>query len=556
MAEQPAARGILAAGIDYFGSKWLELPPEKCSYSSLPVQIPMKDGVELAADLYSPELPEGEAPAGLIMVQCCYGRDAGMSFLNARIFAARCFRALLVSTRGTYGSGGTFLPGRSEQSDSQDVVVWMRRQPWYPGTFATAGPSYLGYSQWAFLRDPPADCVAAAILVGPHDHALHAWGTGSFRLDRISWSDMMSRRDEKSTVLNSVSRIPGFKFLRPSLDETIAGLPLDASLEKHFEGKEKAPWIFDYLDHSNIEDEYWNAVRHHDAIERVNIPVLLVSGWYDTFTTQTLAQYRRLHERGIDVKLVVGPWTHVHASGLHSMPEVLDFFAQHLSKTGKYKKDPAHIYVTGAEEWHSLPVWPPATSPKTLYLQTNETISSEQPSQDARPLSFVFDPLSPTPALGGTQMADGGRVDDSAYAARSDVLTFTSEPLTEHVEIHGIPTVELKHFSDPPYADLFVRLSEVDTAGVSHNITQVYKALDPSRDASQTVRLALQDCAHQFRVGTRIRLIVAGGAFPMYARSLGTAEDRVRSAKVVSQKHTITVAAGLSQLALPVKTEA
>ncbi|KAJ5226080.1 hypothetical protein N7468_007305 [Penicillium chermesinum] len=119
-----------------------------------------------------------------------------------------------------------------------------------------------------------------------------------------------------------------------------------------------------------------------------------------------------------------------------------------------------------------------------------------------------------------------------------------------------MPRIQFTHSSDPPYADLFVRLSEVDTNGVSHNITQVYKALDPLRDQSQPISLELHDCAHTFRAGTRIRLIVAGGAFPMYARCLGTSEDRVRSDKVVPQKHTITVAGGLSELVLPVQVDA
>ncbi|KAJ5226081.1 hypothetical protein N7468_007306 [Penicillium chermesinum] len=380
MAEEPTPRGFLSAGLDYLGSRFLNLPPEKCGYTTQAVRVPMRDGVELAADLYLPQLPEGQDAAGLIMVQCCYGRDAGIAFVNARVFAARGFKVLFVSTRGTYGSGGEFWPGRAEQSDSQDIVVWMRQQPWYPGTFATAGASYLGYSQWAFLRDPPEDCVAAAIMVAPHDQA----------------------RDEKKSILSNASHIPGLRFLggRSPLTETIASLPLYSSLEKYF-SERKAPWLFDYLDHPNLDDEYWTAVRHHDSLERVNIPILLISGWYDPFFTQSMAQYKRLHERGVDVKLIVGPWTHTQASGLYSMRELLEFFSEHLAKSGKYSTAPAHIYVTGAEEWTPMPSWPPATTPQTFYLQPNGTLGPDQPAEDARSLSFVFDPLSPTPALGG-----------------------------------------------------------------------------------------------------------------------------------------------------------
>jgi predicted acyl esterase len=153
-------------------------------------------------------------------------------------------------------------------------------------------------------------------------------------------------------------------------------------------------------------------------------------------------------------------------------------------------------------------------------------------------------------------MSSGGRVDDSAYANRPDVLVFTSETLSEEIEILGIPCVHLIHASDPPFADLFLRISEVDTNGVSRNITELYQALDPSRDTTQPLVLDLQDCAHRFRAGTRVRLIVAGGSFPMYARSLGTAEDRVRSDKALPQRHTVTISGGVSQLILPVNLPA
>ncbi|OQD78573.1 hypothetical protein PENDEC_c001G04689 [Penicillium decumbens] len=552
MTGQPVSRSYAGATLDYLGARYVGVGREACSYTTQAIQIPMRDGVKLAADFYAPELPDNQVPAGLIMIQCCYGRSAGISFINARIFAARGFQALFVSTRGTYGSGGTFDPGRNEQSDSQDIVVWMRQQPWYHGSFATLGASYLGYSQWALLHDPPADCVAAVIAVGPHDHAWHAWGTGSFRLDRAFWSDMMSRRgDERGSFLSRLANIPGLSFLRSSeLEDAVAGLPLEAGLGKYF--GDKAPWLFEYLKHPNVEDVYWTSRRHHDALERVKIPILLVSGWYDTFTTQTMHQFRYLHDRGMNVSLVVGPWTHVQASGLYSMPEIMDFFTEHLAKIGKYPHSPARIFITGSEDWRSMPTWPPPTQPTVLYLQGKNGIGSEQPVQDASPASFIFDPLNPTPSIGGNQMSSGGRVDDSAYADRSDVLTFTSEPLSQDLEVLGIPSIHLMHASSPPFADLFVRLSEVDAQGVSHNISDVYRALDPSRDTSQPLRLDLQDCAHRFRVGTRVRLIVAGGSFPMYARSLGTAENRVRSDKTAPQTHTITIAGGVSQLILPV----
>lgn len=83
------------------------------------------------------------------------------------------------------------IPLRTETTDGHDVVAWLREQPWYPGTFATFGHSYLGYTQWAILADPPEDLVASVVMEGPHDFSRHAWGTGSFHYDIFGWAEMV-----------------------------------------------------------------------------------------------------------------------------------------------------------------------------------------------------------------------------------------------------------------------------------------------------------------------------------------------------------------------------
>ena len=561
MTAPPAERSHAIAAVDYVGWPMLGLGPEDNSYTIQEVKIPMRDGIKLIADLYEPILPEGQKPVGTILIQCCYGRGMKITFFNARAFAARGYQALFVSTRGTAGSEGTFEPHMVEENDSQDMVKWMRRQSWYQGKFATMGGSYLGYSQYALFRNPPEDCVAAVIPVAPHDQSLHAWGTGSLRLDRISWSETMSPRKKGPPSLLSRLSYPltyTMSFFRspgPSeLDAVAKTLPLESKLKEHFQGR--APWLFDYLVNQNTDAPYWDLKKQYVALDRVNFPIMLVSGWYDTFTYQTLYQYEHLHKRGIDVKLIIGPWTHYEGGGRFVMPEVMDFMGEHLAQRGEYGRSRVRVLITGSEEWRELPTWPPVTTSKTLYLQKKTGLGTERPEQDANPASFVFDPLNPTPSMGGNQMAGGGRVDDSAYEHRSDVLTFTSKPLSQDLEIIGVPSVVLSHSSDPKFADLFLRLSEVNPQGISHNICEMYQALDPARDSSKPLELKLGACGHRFKAGMRVRFIIAGGAFPMFARNLGTEENRIRSDDTVPQKHVLQIADGVSQLILPVSSDA
>ena len=70
---------------------------------------------------------------------------------------------LIQSCRGTFGSGGTLDPfGPDEHDDGLATVAWLREQPWYPGAFGTAGPSYLGMVQWAIAAD--AGLTTAGLL--------------------------------------------------------------------------------------------------------------------------------------------------------------------------------------------------------------------------------------------------------------------------------------------------------------------------------------------------------------------------------------------------------
>ena len=143
----------------------LRLPASTHSYRVSSVNIPMRDGVELVADHYE---PAGDA-VGTLLVRGPYGRAFPFSLIFAYLHAARGYRVILQSVRGTFGSGGDFEPMVHEVADGADTVAWLRRQPWFTGRFATIGISYLGFTQWAMLADPPPELAAAVITAGPHD---------------------------------------------------------------------------------------------------------------------------------------------------------------------------------------------------------------------------------------------------------------------------------------------------------------------------------------------------------------------------------------------------
>ena len=545
MATPPQERSFWAATLDRLAGWYFGLSAERCSYTRQPVRIPMTDNVELAADFYQPVLTGTSRLSGLLLVQTCYGRHDGMAIFNARIYAARGYQVLLVSSRGTFGSGGQFDPGRNEQSDSQDIVRWMRAQQWYPGNFATCGASYLGYSQWALLHDPPEDCVAAVIPAGMHDLGLQYWGSGSLLLQRVQWSDMIAHQEDPAIGLFAMVRALANVMPSSALRPVLEGLPLLDSVKDHFAGR--APWIEDVMTRDDLNDSYWKPTQHEAALERVKVPILLVNGWHDLFSrqAQTFDAYRRLKERDCPVALTVGPWSHVEASGLKTIPYIMGFLDSHVARNKAEEPFNARIFVTGAQDWREMDSWPPASVPFTTYLHGDGSLDRTGLPADGSSSSFTYDPADPTPTV------EPGKDDIAVLGGRTDVLVYTSNPLDSDKEVMGQPVIQLAHSSDIPYVDLLVRLSELDpVTGVARSIAERFQALDPSRDSSP-IQVPLSDCAHRFKRGNCIRLTVAGGSFPMYARNLGIEGNRTMGSTMRPACHTVSYSAGLSFLTLP-----
>lgn len=147
-------------------------------------------------------------------------------------------------------------------------------------------------------------------------------------------------------------------------------------------------------------------------------------------------------------------------------------------------------------------------------------LSTQQHAGD--PAGFRYDPADPTPSIGGPVMLrGGGSRDNRKLEAREDVLVFTSEPLTQAVEI-GDLTAEIAVQRDNPHADLFVRLCDVDPCGRSSNIRDAITRLTADDPLDTVATLDLLGVAHCFRPGHRIRLQVSGGAYPRFARNPGT----------------------------------
>jgi putative CocE/NonD family hydrolase len=521
----------------------LRLPRATTGYSINRVRVPMRDGVQLLADHYAPVTAD---PAGTLLVRGPYGRAFPFSLVFARLYAARGYHVVLQSVRGTFGSGGVLEPMVNEAADAADTVAWLREQPWFTGQFATIGLSYLGFTQWAMLQDPPPELAAAVIAVGPHDFHAAVWDTGSFTTDFLGWSDMVSHQEDPVRVRAGIRQL-----LAPrKVAQAAAGVPFGESARALL--GTGAPWFESWVEHPDQDAAFWEPMRCGAALDRVQVPVLLMGGWQDIFLHQTLQQYAHLRRRGVDVALTVGPWTHTQmlSKGLATNArETLDWLGTHLRGADLQRPSRVRVCVTG-QGWRNLPDWPPVTSQRALYLRPGRYLDDTSPKDLAGlpPATFRYDPADPTPTTGGPLLSPtGGYRDDSRLALRDDVLTFNSATLLHDLCVYGNPVVELAHSSDNPHVDLFVRVSEVDAKGRSRNVSDGYRRLVAP---AKTVSIELDATAHRFRAGSRIRLLITGSWFPRYARNLGTDEPTLTARQ--SKPATHAIGYGRSRLLLPV----
>ena len=541
---QPKPRTLRQVGGNALG-RLLGLPAATTDYTVNRIQVPMRDGVQLVADHYAPATA---SPVGTLLVRGPYGRALPFSLVFAGLYAARGYHVVLQSVRGTFGSGGVFEPMVNEAVDGADTVVWLRQQPWFTGRFATVGLSYLGFTQWAVLQDPPPELAAAVITVGPHDFRASVWGTGSFAInDFLGWCDLVSHQEDPVPIRTGIRQL----LARRKVAQAAGGVPMGAAARMLL--GTGAPWFESWVEHSDGDDPFWNSMRCSEALDRVQVPVLLLGGWQDIFVRQTLQQYAHLRGRNVNVALTIGPWTHtqVLSKGLAtSARESLDWLGTHLGGAPALRRPSrVRVYITG-QGWRNLPDWPPATVERALYLRPGGYLGETAPTDltGLVPAAFRYDPADPTPTIGGPLLSPiGGYRDDSRLALRDDVLAFTSATLTHDLYVYGNPLVELTHTSDNPHADLFVRVSEVDAKGRSQNVSDGYRRLGA---ATETVSIELDGIAHRFGAGSRIRVLIAGSWFPRYARNLGTEEPLLTGRQ--SKPATHTVHYGRSRLLLPV----
>ncbi|HEX3783546.1 MAG TPA: CocE/NonD family hydrolase [Pseudonocardiaceae bacterium] len=522
------------------------------------LRIPLQDGVTTLADWYRPG-HSGTTPLPVVLVRTPYGHRTLLGRALGSVLARRGLQVVVQSVRGTFGSGGEFWPMHQEREDGLATAAWLREQPWCDGRLATAGPSYLGYTQWALgpYLDQPLEAMCLSVTTSDFPRTFYPDGSLSL-YSLLSWSAQIGTQE--NPVL---SRLRNRRQQEARTERAMATLPLrgadSAAIDK--------PVRFwqEVTEHAEPGDDFWKPIDHRPLVPELTTPTSMVTGWYDLFLPAQLDDFATLRTAGRTTRITIGPWAHADPANLKLMfTDSASWLTAHLGgNTSELNRSPVRLYLQQADRWLDFASWPPAEATRTrIHLHGGRRLDWTQPAGQAsagQSDGFDYDPADPTPSIGGPLLSGKTKQHDNrAIEARSDVLIFTSGLLESDLDLVGELEATVYLRTELGHGDLFVRLCDVDRRGVSRNVCDGLVRmragdLEPAEDSSVAARIRMYPTGYRFRRGHRLRVQVAGGAFPRFARNHGTEEPIADAVTTVRNHYEILHDADHpSHLVLPV----
>jgi hypothetical protein len=412
--------------------------------------VAMRDGIELATDVY---LPGTQSPFPVVVIRTPYNKVGGQGVGDGLRDAG--IATVVQDSRGRFASQGVDCVFRCDGEDGFDTLAWVAQQTWCNGRVVTWGGSALGIAQYmAAVHAPPV-------------------------LDAM-WADVATPTVYQHAFFQNGA------FLQSLMETWLAGQGSEFFLQT-------------FAEHP-LDDGTWDTVETADRFGKVVVPAVHYGGWYDIFIQGTIDAFVGYQHAGGPgakgkQKLVMGPWTHgvnttqagelTYPSNALGVPggtdEMLVKWLLHYLGIQPNSADvdaiPAvQYYVMGdvtdpsapGNVWRTADDWPIPAAPIRMHLQPGGVLGESCPPPSGGRTSYVYDPASPSPTKGGANLSiPAGSFDQSEIEARSDVITFTSPTLTAPMEITGRVRARLWVETDAVDTDVNVRMTDVYPDGRS-----------------------------------------------------------------------------------------
>jgi uncharacterized protein len=215
------------------------------------VRMPMRDGVQLAANIFR---PTGEGRFPVILMRTPYGKPDEKSS-DAKRYTAAGYALVVQDCRGRGKSEGVWDPFRYDAGDGFDTQEWVGKQPWCNGEIGTAGGSYVGWTQWASAPEG-SRYLKAMVPTVPFGNAYDlAYAGGAFQL---------------ALLMGWGSGVGGVSLAPDRMQEAFRHLPL-RTFGDQFE--KKVPYLNQWVEHHTYDD-YWKQRGMDYRYAEVTVPTL------------------------------------------------------------------------------------------------------------------------------------------------------------------------------------------------------------------------------------------------------------------------------------------
>jgi putative CocE/NonD family hydrolase len=494
--------------------------------------IPVRDGTSIGVAVYAPEGP-GRFPALLAPSPYRFDNNAlpaGPQFLwretgPIELYVKNGYAYVHMDVRGCGKSGGEFeLLGPNEQRDLYDVIEWIARQPWSNGKVGGLGQSYFCMSQWwmGIMAPPALACLGAYDgLNDPYRAACYTGGIPGQFFPGYWWN--------QNRIIN---RFPA-NGAAPREQKT----DLDLLLAAH-----------------PTYDDFWRERSAWERLPEIKVPLYSIGIWgkIDLHTRGNIDGFRRASgPRKLQMRGPPNAWAanaEFNSVELHEKV-LMPFYDRYLKNvpTEYDKRPPVEYFVRGANVFRTAETWPPpGVKYKSWYLSgdksgsvtsLNDGMLAEKPGDGSTSYSY------PNPGW-VTGVVGFGPSGPPSFDPVRRVVTFTTAPLANDLEIAGPIKLVLYASSSRDDTDFFVKLAEQypqspedRTKGInpaSQLVTKgwlraSHRALDPKYSTEMEpyhshaspeplkpgevtkFEISVEPNAFRFKKGNRIRLELANG---------------------------------------------
>lgn len=560
----------------------------KDNYTKYEYEIPMRDGKKLFTSVYVPKDQSKKYPFMMDRTPYSvgpYGADKYKGSLGpSSAFLHDGYIFVYQDVRGRFMSEGIFeemMPEKEvhktnkdvdEGTDTYDTIDWLLKNvPNNNGKVGVWGISYPGFYTTASLLSRHPALVAASPQAPMSDlWRDDGWHNGAFFLvaNFGFYPGFTNRQDDKPTQRRGGRFNPG---TNDGYDFFLKMGPMKNTNDKYY--KDTIRLWNEIMDHPDY-DQHWkdrNVLYHlHD----INTAILVTGGWYDAEDLYgAINTYKTLVKKNpkTPVYFTMGPWVHGGwaggagdhlgdidfggPTGPHYRDDIEFKFFSHYLKGTDMNIAPVNTFETGVNKWHEYKTWPPAEAKdKQLYLLPGRKLSFAAPTSGKNSYDeYISDPDNPVPFLDHKSMdmdRDYMTADQRFLANRKDVLSYTSDVLTDDVTIAGDIWANLKVSTTGTDADFVVKVLDVYPDTASNNkftrkdvkmagyeqmvrsepIRGKYRnAFDnpqPFTPGKVTpVNWELQDVLHTFKKGHKIMVQVQSTWFPLIDRNPQTFVD-------------------------------